>query len=91
MTDDLKPHSRIPALLGTAITVAAAVWGATTWLQGRADKSSVEKLANDSFQQRLDAEIYKGEMKAFNIRLERIEKGMDTLIQKSEANERRRR
>lgn len=90
MSDDLKPHSRIPALLGTAITVATAVWGASAWLNGRADKPAVEKLANESFQQRLDAEVMKGEMKAFNIRLERIEKGMETLIQQSNENRRRR-
>lgn len=78
MTDDLRPKSHLGTVLGTAVAVASAVWGATTWLNSRADKPAVEKIANDSFQNRLDMEVFKGELKAINIRLERIEKATDT-------------
>lgn len=70
MTDDLKPRSHIGAVIGTAIAVGSAVWGATSWLNSRADKPAVEKIANDSFQNRLDMEVVKGEIKAINIRIE---------------------
>ncbi len=89
MTDDLKPRSHIGAVIGTAIAVGSAVWGATSWLNSRADKPAVEKIANDSFQNRLDMEVFKGELKAINIRLERIEKATDA--QKSDNDNRRRR
>lgn len=90
MTDDLRPKSHLLAIIGTAVAVGSAVWGSTTWLNGRADKPAVEKLANESFQQRLDAEVFKGELKAMNIRLERIEKGFDSLNEKLDEPRRRR-
>jgi hypothetical protein len=68
--------------------VGGAVWGATTWLHNRAGVEDVKTITNNSFQQRLDLEVIKGEMKAFNIRLERIEKATDA--QKSDNDTRRR-
>lgn len=91
MTYDLKPRSHVGPVIATAIAALSAAWGASSWLNNRADKPAVEKLANESFQHRLDLETIKGDMKAFNIRLERLERGVDILIQKSEANDNRRR
>ena len=89
MTEDLRPKSHLVAVLTTAITVGGGVWGATTWLQSRAGTEDIKTLTNNSFQQRLDLEVIKGEMKAFNIRLERIEKVTDS--QKQTDDNRRRR
>lgn len=87
MTDDLRPKSHLGTIVTTAIAVGSAVWAGTTWLQGRADKPAVEQLANGLFQQRLDAEVFKGELKTINIRLERIEKATDA--RQEERKERR--
>lgn len=91
MTDDLRPRSHLGPVITTAIAVAGAVWGATTWLNKRADVDDVKKLTNDSFLHRLELETMKGEMKALNIRAERVEKGIDALKEKLEVNDRRRR
>jgi hypothetical protein len=89
MTDDLRPKSHLIAVLTTAVTVGGGVWGGTQWLNNRASTDDVKALTNNSFQQRLDMEVFKGELRAINIRLERIEKATDT--QKQDANENRRR
>lgn len=87
MSDELRPKSNLVTILTTAVTVGAAVWGGSQWLHNRASTEDVKSLANNSFQQRLDTEVIKGELKAFNIRLERIEKATDA--QQQERRERR--
>ncbi len=73
MNDELRPKSHLGSIIATAITVGTAVWGSSEWLHNRASTEDVKALTNNSFQQRLDAEVFKGELKAINIRLERIE------------------
>ncbi len=90
MTDDLRPKSHLGAIIITALTVGGSVWAASEWLHNRASSDDVRVITNNSFQQRLDLEVIKGEMKAFNIRLERIEKVTDA-TQDKPANEPHRR
>jgi hypothetical protein len=94
MTDDeisrlLKPRTHWGAIIGTAIAVGGAVWGGSAWLHSRAGTDDVKALTNNSFQQRLDMEVFKGELKAINIRLERIEKATDAQQRSEERRERR--
>lgn len=89
--EDLKPRSHLLSIIGTAIAVGTTVWGASAWLNNRAEKSSVEKVVNDSFSLRLDVETIKGDIKASNIRSERMEKGIDELNKKMDRRERRER
>lgn len=92
MTDDLKPKAApVMSMIAAAIVVATAVWAGTTFLQTRADKGAVEKLAADSFLHRLELETMKGEMKTLNIRAERTEKGIDAINAKLDRKERRER
>lgn len=92
MSDDLKPKAApIMSIIATGIAVATAVWAGTTFLQTRADKGAVDKLAADSFLHRLELETVKGELKALNIRAERTEKGVDELNRKMDRKERRER
>ena len=90
MTDDLRPKSHLGAIIITALTVGGSVWAASEWLHNRASSDDVKTITNNSFQQRLDLEVIKGEMKAFNIRLERIEKATDTPQDKPDDHKRRR-
>ena len=94
MSDDLKPRSHVFSLIGTAIAVGTTVWGASAWLNNRADKAAVEKIVNDSFMQRLDMETMKGEMKSIHIQLDlkgQIEKGFDSVNARLDRKERRER
>lgn len=93
MTDDeirryLKPKHNWLGIIGGLAGVAGTTWGASAWLHSRASTEDVKTLTNNSFRQQLDMEVFKGEFKAMNIRLERIEKAVDA--QKSD-NEKRRR
>ena len=91
MTDDLRPKSHLGAIIITALTVGGSVWAASEWLHNRASSDDVKTITNNSFQQRLDLEVIKGEMKAFNIRLERIEKATDAAQEKPDDGHKRRR
>jgi hypothetical protein len=93
MTDDeirhfLKPRTHWGAIIGTAIAVGGAAWGGSAWLHSRAGTDDVKVLTNNSFQQRLDMESLKGDLKAIYIRLERIERATDA--QKPDEPKRRR-
>jgi len=90
MTDELRPKSHLGAIIITALTVGGSVWAASEWLHNRASSDDVKTITNNSFQQRLDLEVIKGEMKAFNIRLERIEKATDAAQDKPDDHKRRR-
>lgn len=78
MTDDLKPRSHHwQSLIATAVAAGGVVWGATSWLHNRADVNDVKALTNNSFQQRLDFEVFKGKVETVNIRLENLEKAIN--------------
>ena len=94
MTDEeirryLKPRHNWLGIVASLVGVAGGAWAASEWMHNRAGADDVKALTNNSFQQRLDMEVFKGEMKSINIRLERIEKAVDA--QKSDNENRRRR
>ena len=75
MTDDelrnyLKPKHHWGTTITLAIGIGAAVWAVTSWLNSRADNTDVKALRNDTFQQRLDLETVKGDVKAINVRID---------------------
>lgn len=93
MTDDeikafLRPKSHLGAILGTALAVAGAVWGATTWLHSRASSEDTKALQKDVFNVRLDQETMKGDVRAINVRLD---EGFKSLGAKLDANDPKRR
>ena len=91
VSDDLRPKSHGHTVIMTAIAVAGAVWGATTWLGNRADKDDVKALSNNSFQQRLDMETVKGDVKALYIQVSEFRSEMKSISKKLDDDHARRR
>lgn len=91
MTDDLRPRSHWQTLIATAITVGTSVWGGSQWLHNRASADDVKTLTNNSFQQRLDLEAVKGDVKAIYIQMSELRSEVKSVNKKLDDEPRRRR
>jgi len=88
--DLLKPRSHLGAILGTVITVAGAVWAGTTWLQSRADKTTVDRVNDDLIRVRIELPTMNGKIERVEQSQNRMEKALERVEAKLE-NPRRRR
>lgn len=83
MTDEelrrfLKPKQHWGAVITVAILVAGTVWAGTEFLHSRASNDDTKKLQNDVFEVKLNVAVQAGDIKAIGVRLESIDKKLDT-------------
>ncbi len=90
MTEDLRPKSHLGAILATAISVAGAAWGASSWLQGRADKPAVERVSDEQVRMRIDQTVMTGKIERVEQSQQRLEKAVERVELKLDPPRRRR-
>jgi len=77
-------------LIATAIAAGSAVWGATTFLQSRADKGSVDKVSDEQVRIRIDQTVMSGKMERVEQSQERLERAVEKIGSKLDEPRRRR-
>lgn len=72
----LKPRHDWKAIIGFALTAGASVWGATQWLNTRADQSLVERVRDEQVRLRIEQTIANGKIEAQSQSSARLEEGL---------------